>query len=71
MFVAVNLFAVIQTYVISLALVEWLFPLLRITWYTYELAHFVGISVPIITSYIGHKYLTFRPENPLKGSTNN
>ncbi len=62
MFILVNLIAVLQTYVISLLLVNWLFPLLNFQWHTHEVAHFIGISVPIVTSYIGHKYVTFKPE---------
>lgn len=61
MFVFVNVLAVLQTYIISVALAEWLFPYWNFTWYPHEVAHFIGISVPAITSFIGHKYLTFRP----------
>lgn len=61
MFVIVNVFAVLQTYVISMLLVNWLFPLMKFDWYSHEVAHFVGISVPIVTSYIGHKHFTFKP----------
>jgi putative flippase GtrA len=64
MFVAVNLLAVLQTYVISVGLAEWLFPYLEFTWHSHEVAHFIGISVPTVTSYIGHKYLTFRQKKP-------
>jgi len=61
MFVFVNVLAVLQMYIISVALAEWLFPYWNFTWYPHEVAHFIGISVPAITSFIGHKYLTFRP----------
>jgi putative flippase GtrA len=60
MFVFVNLIGVIQTYLVSVALAEWLFPYWEVAWYPREIAHFIGISIPTITSYIGHKYLTFR-----------
>jgi len=64
MFVIVNLLAVLQTYVISVGLAEWLFPYLKFIWHSDEVAHFIGISVPTVTSYIGHKYLTFRQKKP-------
>jgi len=68
MFVIVNLLAVLQTYVVSVALAEWLFPYWGFTWHSHEVAHFIGISVPIVTSFIGHKYLTFRPRKGQKAS---
>jgi putative flippase GtrA len=60
MFVFVNLIGVLQTYLVSIAFAEWLFPHWGFSWYAREIAHLIGISVPTITSYIGHKYLTFR-----------
>lgn len=33
---------------------------LDLTQYKQEVAHFIGISVPVFSSYIGHKYLTFK-----------
>ncbi|MGM0884289.1 MAG: GtrA family protein [Bacillota bacterium] len=61
MFIVVNIFAVLQTYAISMLLVKWFLPFLDFDWHSHEVAHFVGISVPIVTSYIGHKYFTFKP----------
>ena len=59
-FVAINLFALAQTLIVSLVLADWLLPLLGITWHAQELAHAAGIAVPIVTSYLAHKRLTFR-----------
>jgi len=59
-YVAVNLFALVQTLVISLVLARWLLPSLGIVQYSEALAHLVGVLVPVVTSYFGHKLLTFR-----------
>lgn len=59
-FCIVNVFAVTQTWVISMVLVYYLLPYLGITAYVQELAHAVGIVVPVFTSYIGHKHWSFR-----------
>ena len=59
-FVGVNIAAVLQTLVISLALAHWVLPLLGIVGHAEALAHLVGVLVPVVTSYFGHKFLTFR-----------
>ena len=58
-FSLVNLFAVIQVWLISVGLAEYMFPYLEITFYPEEIAHLGGLSVPVITSYLGHKYFSF------------
>jgi putative flippase GtrA len=59
-FVIVNLFAVAQTLAISLLLARWLLPAIGWAWQPELCAHAVGVAVPVITSYIGHKKLSFR-----------
>ncbi len=59
-FVAVNLFAVLQTVVISLAFARWLFPLVGMDFHPETIAHAIGVVVPVFTSYVGHKRLSFR-----------
>lgn len=59
-FTLVNLIAVLQTWGISMLLVYSIFPLLGITFFQYEIAHAVGIMIPVFTSYWGHKRWTFR-----------
>jgi len=59
-FVLVNLLAVLQTLVVSLVLARWALPALGITEHTEAIAHAVGVAVPIVTSYFGHKHATFR-----------
>ncbi|MGD8526893.1 MAG: GtrA family protein [Thioalkalispiraceae bacterium] len=58
-FTIVNLVAVIQVWLISVGLAEYLFPGIAFTFYPEEVAHLIGLSIPVITSYYGHKYLSF------------
>lgn len=57
-FTLVNVFAVLQTYLVSVYLNMYLES--KGVPYSKEIAHFVGISVPVISSYFGHKYFSFR-----------
>jgi putative flippase GtrA len=59
-FVLVNLAAVVQTVVISVLLVRWLFPAIGWTFHPQTVAHAVGVAIPVVTSYLGHKHLSFR-----------
>lgn len=59
-FVVVNLAAVVQTLAVSLVLARWLFPILGFRWHVDTTAHVCGVAAPLLTSFIGHKYLTFR-----------
>lgn len=59
-FVLVNMVAVLQTYFISLGMAYYLLPALNITFLAKEISHAVGVAVPVFTSYLGHKHLSFR-----------
>lgn len=59
-FVLVNLVALLQTWTISLGLAHYLFPALGVSRFADEMAHAVGIAVPVVTSYLGHKHWSFR-----------
>lgn len=59
-FTVVNLAAVVQTLIVSLVLARWLFPTIGFHWYVDTVAHACGVAAPLITSFIGHKHLTFR-----------
>lgn len=59
-FVAVNLLAVVQTLAVSLLLARGLFPWVGFTWHAETVAHAIGVGVPAITSYLGHRQFTFR-----------
>jgi putative flippase GtrA len=58
-FVAVNILAVLQTLLISVVLVRWGFPALGIAQHVEALAHLIGVLVPVVTSYVGHRLATF------------
>ncbi|WP_305821008.1 GtrA family protein [Massilia brevitalea] len=60
LFTAVNLVAVLQTWLISLGMLHFLLPALGVTRHAPELAHAVGVMAPVFTSYLGHKHFTFR-----------
>ena len=59
-FAIVNLLAVAQTLAISLLLAYYALPGLGVTEHAETLAHMVGVIVPVFTSFVGHKYWTFR-----------
>ena len=59
-FCVVNAAALLQTLVVSQVLARWLLPWLGWQWHAETVAHVVGVIVPVFTSYIGHKRLTFR-----------
>jgi putative flippase GtrA len=59
-FSAVNLLAIVQTLVVTLVLARWLLPRLGVQSHVEEIAHIVGVCVPIFTSFLGHKHFSFR-----------
>lgn len=59
-FVLVNALAVLQTWGISMLLAYYVLPLVGITRFVPEIAHAVGVVVPVFTSYLGHKRWSFR-----------
>ncbi|WP_144108556.1 GtrA family protein [Paraburkholderia sp. BCC1886] len=59
-FILVNVVAVLQTWAVSVLLAYYVLPWLHVTWHPKEIAHFVGVVVPVFTSYVGHKKLTFK-----------
>ena len=59
-FVLVNVVAIAQTWLISLALVYYALPYIGVQHFVPEIAHAIGLAVPIFTSYIGHKKLSFK-----------
>jgi putative flippase GtrA len=59
-FTLVNLVAIIQVWAVSVFLAEWLFPRVGFVTYGHDIAHLIGVLVPVFTSYLGHKHFTFR-----------
>lgn len=59
-FTLVNVIAMAQTLAVSLLLDRWLLPALDVTNFREEIAHAIGVAIPIFTSYFGHRNLSFR-----------
>lgn len=59
-FVLVNLVAILQTWAISMGLAYYLLPSMGVTLFVPEIAHAVGVAVPVFSSYLGHKRWSFR-----------
>jgi putative flippase GtrA len=59
-FVGVNALAVLQTLLVSLLLARWLLPAAGVVQHVEAIAHAVGVAVPVVTSYFGHRLATFR-----------
>ncbi|MDX2347065.1 MAG: GtrA family protein [Legionella sp.] len=59
-FSLVNLLAVAQTWAVSMGLAYYLLPALGILNFTEEIAHAIGVIVPVFSSYFGHKHLSFK-----------
>jgi len=47
-------------YATSVVLADYFFPSVGFAYHPKEIAHAIGIMIPALTSFIGHKYLTFR-----------
>jgi putative flippase GtrA len=58
-FILVNLLAVAQTLVVSLALARWVLPALGVDWQVEAIAHAIGVAVPVFTSFLLHRRATF------------
>ena len=59
-FSLVNLFAICQTLLISLITKEYLSDKILNIQYIYFISHTLGVVTPVFTSFIGHKYLSFK-----------
>jgi len=59
-FVLVNIAAVVQTLVVTLLLAQFVLPWAGVRNHVELIAHVVGVAVPLVTSFIGHKLWSFR-----------
>jgi putative flippase GtrA len=62
LFLFVTFAAIAQTLIVSVLLVDHFFPFIGWYWHNKEVAHFIGMGVPMFSSFLGHKYLTFSHE---------
>lgn len=69
-FALINALAVAQTWGISMVLLYYVLPAIGVLAFAPEIAHAIGIALPVFTSYLGHKYWSFRSsssEPPVSG----
>jgi putative flippase GtrA len=59
-FTLVNLVAVLQTWAVSVGLAFHVFPWIGMNWHARDIAHLIGVGVPVFTSYVGHKKWSFK-----------
>ena len=58
-FTLVNLAAVAQVWIVSVGLARLVFPAIGFAWHAELVAHVIGVAVPVLTSYLGHKHFSF------------
>lgn len=58
-FTVVNMFSAAQVWVISVGLGEYVFPASGFKWHPLDVAHLIGVAVPVFTSYLGHRHFSF------------
>lgn len=58
-FAAVNILALSQVWAVSVGLARLVFPAIGFDWYAEDLAHLIGVIVPAVTSYFGHRHFSF------------
>lgn len=66
-FALVNAVALIQVWIVSVGLANWVLPSLGFTWQAELIAHTVGVLSPVFTSYFGHKVFTFKATDAPSG----
>ena len=59
-FSIINVLAVIQVWGVSMLLATYVLPAIGFTRNIEEIAHAAGVIFPVFTSYLGHKYWSFR-----------
>jgi putative flippase GtrA len=59
-FTLVNIAAAAQVWLISVGLAEYFFPYIKFSYHPYDIAHCIGVICPVFTSFVGHKYFSFR-----------
>jgi putative flippase GtrA len=60
LFTAINVLAALQTWGVSILLARYLLPSMGVRKFMPEIAHAVGVAVPVVTSYLGHRRWTYR-----------
>ena len=58
-FAVVNVAALAQVWSVSVGLARGVFPWVGFVWHAEDIAHLVGVAVPAVTSYFGHRHFSF------------
>jgi putative flippase GtrA len=59
-FVIVNLLGITQTWILAMAMVDFVLPAIGWTFHPEACGHAVAVGAPAVTSWFGHRYFTFR-----------
>jgi energy-coupling factor transport system substrate-specific component len=59
-FFLVNLIGLSLTWTLSMFIVDFLFPLIGMRFYPAAIGHGIALAAPAITSWFGHRHLTFK-----------
>ncbi len=59
-FTMVNAVALLQVWLVSIFFEQIVFPRWSMMWHPKTVAHAIGVMSPVITSYYGHKFFSFR-----------
>jgi putative flippase GtrA len=59
-FAAVNIVALMQVWLVSVGLAEYMFPYVGFHWHAETVAHTIGVGSPIVTSFFAYKLFVFR-----------
>lgn len=58
-FTLVNMVALAQVWIVSVGLARLVFPAIDFTWHAEDIAHLIGVAIPAVTSYFGHRHFSF------------
>lgn len=58
-FALVNVVALLQVWLVSVGLARLAFPALGFAWHADTIAHLIGVAIPAVTSYFGHRHFSF------------
>lgn len=58
-FALVNVVALAQVWIVSVGLARLVFPAIDFTWHAEDIAHLIGVAIPAVTSYFGHRHFSF------------
>lgn len=56
----VNMVGLVQVWIFSMLLVFKVFPAVGFDWHAEVIGHGIALATPVLSSFLGHKYLTYR-----------